>query len=92
MYVSAQYQDPDTAYIVIPVSKDAPPTRDIEDVREEAEGLAHAINLNVINTRIVNYSKIHAGSFFGKGTRVPTLSKPVIKQLTRVRNKKMQKC
>ncbi len=69
MYISAQYQEPDTAYIVVPISKDQPPARDIEDITEEAEGLAHAINLNVVSTRIVNYSKIHAGSFLGKGTR-----------------------
>ena len=69
MYISAQYQEPDTAYIVVPISKDQPPARDIEDITEEAEGLAHAINLNVVSTRVVNYSKIHAGSFLGKGTR-----------------------
>ncbi len=36
---------------------------------DEIEGLSIAIDLHVIKTRITNYSKIHAGSFFGKGTR-----------------------
>ncbi len=69
MFIGIQDQDPDTAYIVLPLSKDNPPIRDIKDIREEAEGLARAINLDIAKTHIVNYGKINAGSFFGKGTR-----------------------
>ncbi len=69
MFIGVQDQDPDTAYIVLPLSKDAPPVRDTKDIREEAEGLARAIHLSVAKTHVVNYGKINAGSFFGKGTR-----------------------
>ena len=69
MHVGVQAQDPDTVYILQPIDKRVYAQRDIEDVLEEAEGLARAIDLDVIQTRVVNYSKINAGSFFGKGTR-----------------------
>jgi len=59
----------DNTYIVQPVSKCSASERSIEEVIEEIEGLARAIDLQIAETRIVNYSKIHAGSFFGKGTR-----------------------
>lgn len=59
----------ETAYLVQPVLKEVRPRRDIADVVEEAEGLARAISLEVLKTRIAPYSKIHAGSFLGKGLR-----------------------
>lgn len=69
MFIGVQDQDPDTAYIIQPVDKDRPSARALEDIIEEAEGLARAIELNVIQTRVVKYSKIDAGKFFGKGIR-----------------------
>ncbi len=69
MHVGIQDQDPDTVYVLQPIDKRVFAQRNIEDVIEEAEGLARAIDLDVIQTRVVNYSKINAGSFFGKGTR-----------------------
>lgn len=69
MYIGVQDQDPDTAYIVLPIDKNRPPARHLDDITEEAEGLARAIDLDVINTRIINFSKISAGHFFGKGIR-----------------------
>lgn len=68
MYVSAKYQEPDTAYVVVPLQKDNPrQTRSAEDVVQEIEGLARAIDLNVIHTRVVNLSSVRAGAYFGKG-------------------------
>jgi len=69
MYVSAQYQERDTAYIIQPIDKNKPLNRDIEDIIEEVEGLARAIDLDVIETNTIKFSTIQAGSFFGKGTR-----------------------
>lgn len=69
MYIGVQGQDPDAAYIILPIEKGRTSARHIDDVTEEAEGLARAIDLDVAKTRVVNYSKIHAGSFFGKGIR-----------------------
>ena len=70
MYIGTQYQERDKAYIIQPIDKHKPVTRDIEDIVEEAEGLARAIDLDVIHTRITKFSKIQTGSFFGKGTRL----------------------
>jgi len=70
MYIGTQYQERDKAYIIQPIDKNKPVTRDIDDIVEEAEGLARAIDLDVINTRIIKFSKIQTGSFFGKGTRL----------------------
>lgn len=58
-----------TAYIVQPVLPRASNNRDLDDIIEEAEGLARAISLDVIKTRTVNCPKIQAGYFFGKGAR-----------------------
>ncbi len=69
MYIGVQDQDPDTAYIIQPIDKSIIPTRALDDIIEEAEGLARAIDLDVIKTRSVSFNKIHAGSFFGKGIR-----------------------
>lgn len=57
------------AYIVQPIAKDNKSRRATEDIVDEAIGLAHAIALEVCHTRVVNYSKIEAGAFLGKGTR-----------------------
>ena len=47
----------------------APNPRDLEDILEEAEGLARAIGLEVLDTLTIKVDKIQAGSFFGKGIR-----------------------
>lgn len=60
----------ETAFIVQPVQKGrGDHVRSIEDVIIEAEGLAGAISLEIVGTRIANYLKIDAGSYLGKGTR-----------------------
>lgn len=60
----------DTAYIVQPYKKNTPPsTRSLEDIIEEAQGLARAINLHVQRIRVANLTEINAGALFGKGTR-----------------------
>ncbi|PCK00099.1 MAG: GTPase HflX [Zetaproteobacteria bacterium] len=69
MHIGVQAQDPDTVIIIQPIDKRAYASRQIDDVLKEINGLAQAISLDVFQTRVVNYSKIHAGSFFGKGTR-----------------------
>ena len=69
MHSSAQDQSPDTAYIIQPVDKNKSSRRDITDIIEEAEGLARAIDLVVLQTRLVKYNKIQVSSFFGKGIR-----------------------
>ncbi|MCK5373838.1 MAG: GTPase HflX, partial [Alphaproteobacteria bacterium] len=69
MYVSTQYKERDTAYLVQPIGKAASLQRSLENIIEEIEGLAQAIDLNVLKTEIVNCPKIHAGGYFGKGTR-----------------------
>ncbi len=69
MHIGIQDQDPDKAYIVQPFDKTYPPERDLDDIIEEAEGLARAIELDVVHTKTVKYSKISAGNFFGKGIR-----------------------
>lgn len=43
--------------------------RNIGEVIEEAEGLARAIELDVIHTETIKVSKIQAGSFLGTGQR-----------------------
>lgn len=58
-----------TAYIVQPVSKEQKSSRNVDDFIAEIEGLARAISLEVIQTRIAQYQKINAGAFLGKGTR-----------------------
>ena len=67
IHIGVQSLDPHKALIIHPQAKNKRSNRDIEDVIEEIQGLARAIELEVIETRIVKYSKISAGSFFGKG-------------------------
>lgn len=69
LHIGIQDQEPDTAYIVHPTDKKLLQTRDVEDIIEEAEGLARAIELNVLHTRHVKFSSINAGSFFTSGIR-----------------------
>ncbi len=69
LFIGTDFKGKTRAYIVQPIDKNKPATRNISDIIEEAEGLARAINLDVIKTHKVNYSKINAGSFFGKGKR-----------------------
>ena len=69
MHVGIQDQDPDTAYIVQAIDKNKPTKRDQDNIIEEIKGLARAISLDVLKTRVVNFSKIQAGTFFGKGIR-----------------------
>lgn len=47
----------------------APIERSLEDILHEAQGLARAIDLNVIHTEVLNINKIHAGYFIGSGNR-----------------------
>ena len=44
-------------------------SRDLEDILEEAEGLARAIDLEVVQVEALKISDIQAGAFFGKGQR-----------------------
>ena len=69
MHLGVQYKERDTAYLIQPVDKAKPLRRALEDIIEEAEGLARAINLNVLKTQKANCPKIQAGSYFGKGIR-----------------------
>lgn len=67
--------DSDTAFIVHPIlpkQKKNAPDRAIEDILEEAEGLARAIALEVLETRPIKLSKITPGSFFTKGLKEET--------------------
>lgn len=43
-------------------------SRSVASCLDEAVGLAAAINLNVVSREAVSLSKIHAGTYFGKGT------------------------
>ncbi len=58
-----------TAYIVHPVVAKHNVGRDVESQLEEAEGLARAIDLDVLAVRLANVQKISAGYFLGKGNR-----------------------
>ncbi len=59
----------DTAYIIHPEIKNQTSNRDIQELLDEAAGLAAAINLEIVACHSVNVSKIQAGQFLGKGTR-----------------------
>lgn len=66
----------ETAYIVQPISTAKPSARTTEDVIEEAEGLARAIWLKVLKTRVAKVQKINPASFIGKGT-VESIAKDI---------------
>ena len=55
---------PDLSKLTHQTSK---PDRDLKDVLEEVEGLARAISLEVVDTRILKLSKITPSLYFGKG-------------------------
>jgi GTP-binding protein HflX len=65
---------PERALIVhpiLPAKADRESTRSyrrIEDIIEEAEGLVHAIHLEVSSTQVVNVKTINPGQLLGKGT------------------------
>ncbi len=61
----------DIAYIIHPdvTGKGKKSSHDLASTIEEVEGLARAIGLDVAATRVINLSKIQAGSFLGKGSR-----------------------
>lgn len=59
----------ESAYLVHPLPKNTRQERSLDDVIEEAEGLARAISLTVIGRRVAPYTTINAGSYLGKGTR-----------------------
>lgn len=66
--------DRDAAYVLHPVlplktGEARPSLRRVEDVLKELEGLARAIELDVVQSEIVKLSKITPGSFFTKGLR-----------------------
>jgi len=68
MHIGIQEQDPDTTYIIQAVDKRNTPSRTLDDIVNEIEGLARAISLDVVQTRITPFSTISAKIFFGKGT------------------------
>ncbi|MDH5722100.1 MAG: GTPase HflX [Alphaproteobacteria bacterium] len=77
-------QNKDTAIIIQPVKKHDKSKHSIKDLTEEAEGLAHAIYLDVLEVHVVTYDRIQSGSFFGKGKleeiadRAETLSPDIV--------------
>lgn len=69
LFIGEQGLDPDSAYIVQPYDQSSSNRRNLEEMIEEAEGLARAINLQIASTRVVPIKAIQAGSYFGKGVR-----------------------
>lgn len=64
----------ETAYIIHPEVRAGKDTargsvRRLEEMLEEAEGLARAIDLDVLEMHDVRVSRIHPGAFFGEGQR-----------------------
>lgn len=59
----------ETAYIVQPDIVSKLERHDLQHRAEEAEGLAAAINLQVVQTKIAKVSKIQAGYFLAQGNR-----------------------
>jgi GTP-binding protein HflX len=58
-----------TAFVIHPQTKASTNNRSLDDIIEEACGLARAIELEVIETRSITVSKIHPGYFISKGLR-----------------------
>ncbi len=56
-------------FIVHPVISNKGSSRSVEEQLLEIEGLAKAIDLDVLNTYSLNVSRIQAGHFLGKGQR-----------------------
>lgn len=59
----------DVALVVHPVLSGMRGLRSIEAVVDEAEGLARAIDLDTLETQVINVSRVQPGHFFGKGQR-----------------------
>ncbi len=68
-HLGVQNKERDTAYLIQPIDKRKSSRRALQDIVEEAEGLARAIDLDILKTQNANCSKIQAGSYFGKGIR-----------------------
>ncbi len=65
-----QDTDLESAYIIHPeIKSQGNSLRALEYVLEETQGLARAIDLEVCKTKVLNVSRIQAGSFIGKGQR-----------------------
>jgi GTP-binding protein HflX len=62
-------KEQDTAYVIQPIDKNKSSSRALRDIIEEIEGLARAIDLNILKTQHANCPKIQAGSYFTKGIR-----------------------
>ncbi len=62
---------PDVALVVHPelARKDGHGLRALDAIVEEAEGLARAIELETLETQVLNVGRIQPGHFFGKGQR-----------------------
>lgn len=58
----------EAAYIIQPISQAKPPSRSMEDILGEAYGLARAISLRVVGSRIAKFQRINPALFIGKGT------------------------
>lgn len=57
----------DTAFIIHPVLKGKGQGRDTADAVEEIEGLARAIHLEILETRVLNVSRVVPATYIGKG-------------------------
>lgn len=58
----------ESAYIIQPISQAKPPSRSMEDILEEGYGLARAISLRVVGSRVAKFQRINPALFIGKGT------------------------
>lgn len=58
-----------TALVIHPQTKGSQNKRDLDDIMDEACGLARAIELDVIESRAITISNIHPGYFISKGLR-----------------------
>src|SRR5688572_22004304 len=57
----------DTAYIVHPVLPKGDLSRDVESMVGEAQGLARAIDLEILEVKVAKISKINPATLIGKG-------------------------
>ena len=60
-------KDKETAFIIQPVKKNEKTKHSIDDITAEAEGLAQAIYLDVLELHVAPYERIQSNAFFGKG-------------------------
>ena len=59
----------ETCLIIHPVIAGERTKRSVEDMVKEIEGLSAAINLDILEIKVINVSRIQAGHFLGKGQR-----------------------